>query len=1247
MPRFFKRIISAALVFSMAACMPLPSYADRLSTDTLAPRSISELVSEYEGELAFEVEWAKNYAIGLAREIVSRARELQASGPIRLTSDQIRDELELQLRDLARRRAVTEGRATELIAAVGVEISTVDSPKPEPRPAPVDRELPRSSYEKIEWLAPEEATRMLDALPNIGSMEKLEHFYKEAESADLSASEFLSIFRPELAQMADILSRTRRDDELNALIAGGHMVSEGEDAAAPEMADRQIKRLDILRSLSELVVQLLPDAIKADNIARMKVIREIFAANPEISKRLVKYFETRFDPARGVYERGEAAGKIRLEIQSMLRKMRTPDSDSYFILDKSLSILVATVKTDYFIEGRTGLTFAVVPRAIVKDDEAGALIQAPPHTIIWVHVPYGAYGAHSRYVDVARGGLRMTRPADMVKMLGKILHDTVNLSKTQHLKNSDIPEGGSKGAFVYGNGLNNVAAAMAYADGLINFMMADERIAVSSDATIMDPLEFGPDEGTDKLANLITARAWMKGLESWRLLMTGKSDILGGVSHRDNNLLEPIERGNRVTSQGVTQHVFPMVRYLRERGVIKSKEGEPIVFSVTGGLDGDVGSGLIERTIAHYGDKAIIRGVVDGSGVMFDPEGLDHEALLYMYKHNLTASRFPREKLHAGGFVAVARTGPGDLMDTANPNYITLGEQALKHMNTRALDPDYIKELGLEEQYKAMAGLKENEPIITVLNRDAAGRPSEVRVHTAHLRAVMYYLVRADMLLTGGGLSDSISEKNWPLFFGRDGSPTAPAVTHGANIFTQRGASIAMEKRGVVIEPDEKANSVGVEISSGAELGYNTIFNDDKINRARLAAFFEHVLERCLDNARRKFWALRIEAEDEPGESVVTKVSPAISAEIIRLADVVAKSDLVGNSRSEYDGRAVGLLSKYTPDVSRFDKEYPSTLDRVFARTPADRLKAMASKMIAWEAVIALGTKGVSSISRRAGVKEAVVVRIFLEASARLKADESVRAIIDNKEALPPSGQIAKLREVRARLINAIEEDISSTDAAISDVGSLTAKAGTHMLLKPEVAAELPTIAIVMKRSLAESFTGESRMAGVRGQNLREQYRIMKQGLRKTFREGDGIFEVNNREELTARSDELISRGIRVIVLDDGTLTQGLNSSSIAGRAGTDYCVVSCAGLLDGDDAIIPFVNLNAMAMMGVGVIHNDLALFETAYEAFTGKAVTEDMIAKLVNKVLWIIRAMPRCVKITNELPDQRKLKKLFEVSA
>jgi hypothetical protein len=71
------------------------------------------------------------------------------------------------------------------------------------------------------------------------------------------------------------------------------------------------------------------------------------------------------------------------------------------------------------------------------------------------------------------------------------------------------------------------------------------------------------------------------------------------------------------------------------------------------------------------------------------------------------------------------------------------------------------------------------------------------------------------------------------------------------------------------------------------------------------------------------------------------------------------------------------------------------------------------------------------------------------------------------------------------------------------------------------------------------------------------------------------------------------------------------------------------------------------MAMMGVGVIHNDLALFETAYEAFTGKAVTEDMIAKLVNKVLWIIRAMPRCVKITNELPDQRKLKKLFEVSA
>lgn len=1230
--------------------MPELSFADASSHDTLAPNSIAQLVNEYEGELVFEAEWARNYAIGLAREMVSRLRELQESGSTDLTMAQVREELELHFRELVQRRAVPEARVAELMAAVDAEIIVpVTSARPS-HTASARQEPSSLPYEKVEWLTPEEATQKLGELPNIGSIERLEEFARKAEADDLSATEFLARFRPELAQMADILRRTRRVDELNALISGGHMIFEGESAADPAAQDRQILRLDILRSLSELVVQLLPDALKADNMARMKMIREIYVANPEISERLVKYFEMRFSPDKGrdVYGRGEAAGRIRVdELNALIRKFMTTEPDTYIIFDKSLDMLIATVKTNYFVERRTSLTFAMVPRAIVKDDEAGALIQAPPHTIIWVHVPYGAYGAHSRYVDVARGGLRMTRPADMKKMLGKIMHDTVSLSKTQHMKNSDIYEGGSKGAFVYGNGLNNVASALAYADALIDFMMADERIAVSSDATITDPLEFGPDEGTDKLANLITARAWMKGLESWRLLMTGKSDILGGVSHRDNNLLLPIERGNRVTSQGVTQHVFPMVRYLREKGVIRSKEGEPIVFSVTGGLDGDVGSGLIERTIAHYGDKAVIRCVVDGSGVMFDPEGLDHGALLYMYKHNLTASHFPREKLHKGGFVAVAKTGPGDLMDIANPNYIVLDESALKYMNTRAFDPDYLKELGLEEQYKAVAGLKSNEPLVSVLNRDAVGRPSKVRVHTAHLRATMYFLARSDMLLTGGGLSDSINEKNWPLFFDRDGAPTAPSVTHGANIFTQRGASIAMEKRGVVIEPDEKANSVGVEISSGAELGYNSIFDDDKINRPRLAAFFEQVLNRCLDNARKKFWALRIEAEDNRGESVVTKVSPAISSEIIRLADIVVKSRIIGNGRGEYSDLAIKRLAGYIPDVSEFDKEYPSTLDRVFAKTPADRLKAMASKMIAQEAVIALGTSAVGSIAKRAGVKEAAVIEAFLKASADLKADEAVKGIIENRAGLAPSELIAKLREVRTQLKFAIEEALSPTDAVISDVGSLTASVGAHMLLKPEAAAELPSIAIVMKRSLAESFTGESRMAGVRGQNLREQYRIMKQGLRKTFREGDGLFEVGTEAELTARANDLISRGVRVIVLDDGTLTRDVSSSAITGKAGSDYCVISCAGILDGDDAIIPFVNLNAMAMMGVGIIHNDLVLFETAYKAFTGKAITEDFIAKLVNKVLWLVRAMPRCIKITDELTDQRKLKKLFQESA
>jgi hypothetical protein len=280
-------------------------------------------------------------------------------------------------------------------------------------------------------------------------------------------------------------------------------------------------------------------------------------------------------------------------------------------------------------------------------------------------------------------------------------------------------------------------------------------------------------------------------------------------------------------------------------------------------------------------------------------------------------------------------------------------------------------------------------------------------------------------------------------------------------------------------------------------------------------------------------------------------------------------------------------------------------------------------------------------------VKDIDIIDKYIKVSHELNTTSEIKGIVANEENLPPSAQIAKLRVIRERLKWAIEESLAATDAVIEDVDKSTTLANKHMILRADGAIQLSSIAIVMKKGLAEDITGTDKMNGSRGAALSEQYRIMRQGLRKSLGRGEGLAEVSTKDELVERANEFIARGMRVVVLDDGTLTQNLFTGDVAGKAGENYCLITSAGIADGDDAIIPFVNLNAMAMMGVGVIYNDLTLFETAYETFTGKELSEDLLVKLVNKVLWVVRALPRCIKITNTLPDQDKIKKLFAVAA
>ncbi|MCX5667260.1 MAG: NAD-glutamate dehydrogenase [Candidatus Omnitrophica bacterium] len=870
----------------------------------------------------------------------------------------------------------------------------------------------RILYDRKEdgFFTPDEATEELKALPIMGNEEAFKEYNAKAGNG-ITKKDYLGGFARDMDRAGRILQMTRPVDELNKLV---------------EEYGVEIKQLDILRAVSEIILQLVSPQEGVDNIERLSRIRKVFAKHPEISKRLIKYFETRFDPAKDLDTRGEESGNMRLELLKILEDLNG-DLHDKGIFQKALGIMIAAVKTDYYVKKRTELFLSIVPRAIVLYDEHGSLVHTPPYAIIWVHVPYGAFGLHSRYADVARGGLRCIRP-ERTNLMNNLMSECVALSTTQNRKHTDISEGGSKGAFVYHEGLNRIAAVMGYVDGLIGTALVDENIAVASGGAAIDPLELGPDEGTGEFGDFITARAYMRGLGTWRIFMTGKSALLDGVSHMENDLLSPPERGNRVTSQGVMAHAFEFARYLRERGAIRPSSAGPITLSVTGWLDGDVASGIVERSIDHYGDNVAIRSGTDISGVVFDPslEGLDHAVLLQMYRSKSPAKIFPKDRLHAGGFVAVARPGSG------SENYTILGPESLKAMNTRALDPEVLRKLGVEEKYKSQAGLKDGEDLITVLERDSNGRPVRIRAHNMYIRDAMFFLASSDMLITGGGVRNSIDNKNWELFFDWDGKPVSAGMVHGANVFTEKNASINLERRGVGIEPDEKANSVGVEISSKMEVDFNLLFKESETTPALMSSYFEQILAKCLENAVWKFWALRIEAEDRPGESVVAQVSPAMSAEIIKLHEIILNSDLIGERKESYEEAIIKRLEQYFPDVRTLDKAYEkrSSLDRVFDSMPVARLKMTAAKLIAKELVFDLGMRTVRDLAKNYNVAETDVIRAYLKEAARFNTYKNVKSVIDNKEYLLPSGQIKLLRELRENLIKAISNRLASKTAS-------------------------------------------------------------------------------------------------------------------------------------------------------------------------------------------------------------------------
>ena len=122
---------------------------------------------------------------------------------------------------------------------------------------------------------------------------------------------------------------------------------------------------------------------------------DVLAANPELTAKLMRYFELRFDPSQPRDEDAEAA--LREEILADLDAVASLDHDR--ILRNQLGLIDATLRTNAFNPDREVTAFKL------RSADVPAIPQPAPLFEIYVYSP-AMEGIHLRGGKVARGGIR-------------------------------------------------------------------------------------------------------------------------------------------------------------------------------------------------------------------------------------------------------------------------------------------------------------------------------------------------------------------------------------------------------------------------------------------------------------------------------------------------------------------------------------------------------------------------------------------------------------------------------------------------------------------------------------------------------------------------------------------------------------------------------------------------------------------------------------------------------------------------
>uniref|UniRef100_A0A7S3Z4N6 Glutamate/phenylalanine/leucine/valine/L-tryptophan dehydrogenase C-terminal domain-containing protein n=2 Tax=Lotharella globosa TaxID=91324 RepID=A0A7S3Z4N6_9EUKA len=398
-----------------------------------------------------------------------------------------------------------------------------------------------------------------------------------------------------------------------------------------------------------------------------KMLTSVYGHYLAIAIDICSLFERRFHPTQGLTKQEEdleyerISGRVSMVVEETMRTT----------LDKMLTVVKDARKTNLYVPQRKGLGISVNPANLSTPKHVAGL----PYGVLFMHGRRSNL-FHVRFREHSRGGMRVATPNSPQEYTLRSLNhyeEAYGLAATQHAKNKDIAEGGSKAVLlVRTHDYDDIKAMQTHqrvkqgankneeeqkileeaktardglifrsvrmaADSLLDLIIPDPElekyIKRTPEAPEQEFVYLGPDEQiTPTHINWITDQAKLRHLPYATAFMSSKP--LSGINHKEYG----------VTSEGVC--IFLDVA-LRNMG--KDPTERPFTLKITGGTSGDVAGNAIKILNRDYGENAKIVGIVDHKGCCEDPSGLDLTELMRLVNNELSLEHFDESKLSSDG----------------------------------------------------------------------------------------------------------------------------------------------------------------------------------------------------------------------------------------------------------------------------------------------------------------------------------------------------------------------------------------------------------------------------------------------------------------------------------------------------------------------------------------------------------------------------------------------------------------------